>query len=170
LIAFNSAHCDAEMQYYGQELFEIANSTTGGLTDPAYLAARAKCLALSRTQGIDQVLDSGIDAIVAPSYTLATQPAAVAGYPNIAIPTGFTAQGRPAGLWMHAGSLEEPKLLAYAYALEQALQPRTQPTYAGSLQSFPPNPGICTAQSEAASMVIRSKSTVLSAAGRTVKR
>ena len=67
------------------------------------------------------------------------------GYPNIAIPCGFTAQGRPAGMWMYAGFLQEPKLLAYAYALEQALQPRTQPTYAGSLQPFPPNPGICAA-------------------------
>jgi hypothetical protein len=40
---------------------------------------------------------------------------------------------------------EEPKLLAYAYALEQALQPRTQPTYTGTLQPFPPDPGICAA-------------------------
>ena len=72
---------------------------------------------------------SGVDAIVAPSYTLATQPAAVAGYPNVAIPCGFTGNGRPAGLWMYAGFLDEPKLLAYAYALEQALQPRVQPTY-----------------------------------------
>jgi amidase len=153
LIAFNSAHCEAEMPYYGQELFEISNGTTGGLTDPTYLAARANCLALSRAQGIDAVLASGVDAIVAPSYTLATQPAAVAGYPNVAIPCGFTGNGRPAGLWMYAGFLDEPKLLAYAYALEQALQPRAQPTYAGSLQPFPPNPGICGAQSKAAQTV-----------------
>jgi amidase len=145
LIAFNNAHCAVEMPYYGQEIFEWANTTTGGLTDPAYLAARANCLALSRDQGIDAVLDSGIDAIVAPSYTLATQPAAVAGYPNIAIPCGFTGDGRPAGMWMYAGFLEEPKLLAFAYALEQALQPRIAPQYAGALQPFPPDPGICAA-------------------------
>ena len=150
LIAFNNAHCEAEMPFHGQELFEIANSTNGDLTDPAYLAARANCLTLSRAQGIDQVLGSGIDAIVAPSYTFATQPAAVAGYPNIAIPCGFTAQGRPAGMWMYAGFLEEPKLLAYAYALEQALQPRTQPTYTGALQPFPPDPGICASLPETA--------------------
>jgi amidase len=145
LIAFNNAHCAVEMLYYGQEIFEWANTTTGGLTDPAYLAARANCITLSRDQGIDAVLDSGIDAIVAPSYTLATQPAAVAGYPNIAIPCGFTGDGRPAGMWMYAGFLEEPKLLAFAYALEHALQPRTAPQYPGSLQPFPPDPGICAA-------------------------
>ena len=145
LIAFNNANCAVEMPYYGQEVFELSNATTGGLTDPTYLAARANCLTLSRQEGIDQVLGSGIDAIVAPSYTLATQPAAVAGYPNIAIPCGFTADGRPAGMWMYAGFLQEPKLLAFAYALEQALQPRTTPKYVGTLQPFPPDPGICAA-------------------------
>ena len=142
LIAFNTSQCQTEMPYYGQELFEISDSTSGDLTDPAYLAARANCLQMSRTLGIDQVLASGIDAIVAPSYTFASQPAAVAGYPNIAIPVGLTSDGKPAGIWMYAGFLQEPKLLAFAYALEQALQPRTAPSYVGR-QAFPPNPGVC---------------------------
>jgi amidase len=146
LIAFNTAHCAEEMRYYGQEVFELSNATSGGLTDSAYLAARANCLALSRQQGIDQVLGAGIDAIVAPSYTLATQPAAVAGYPSLAIPCGFTTDGRPAGMWMYAGFLQEGKLLSFAYALEQALQPRTAPTYVGTLQPFPNDPGICAGQ------------------------
>ncbi len=145
LMAFNTANCAIEMPYYGQEVWEWSNATTGGLTDPAYLAARANCLQLSRTQGIDLVLKSGVDAIVAPSYTLASQPAAVAGYPNIAIPCGFAADGRPAGMWMYAGFLEEPKLLAFAYALEQALRPRTAPRFLGPLQPFPPDPGYCSA-------------------------
>jgi amidase len=143
LIAFNTSHCQAEMPYYGQELFEISDSTSGDLADPAYLTARANCLQLSRTLGIDQVLSTGIDAIVAPSYTFASQPAAVAGYPNIAIPVGLTSDGKPAGMWMYAGFLQEPKLLAFAYALEQALQPRTAPRYVGPPQPFPPNPGVC---------------------------
>lgn len=145
LIAFNLRHCPAEMAYYGQELFEIADSTSGDLTDPAYLAARANCVLLSRAQGIDQVLSTGIDAIVAPSYSFASTPAAVAGYPDLAIPVGLTAEGKPAGMWMYAGFLQEPKLLSFAYALEQALHPRTAPEYLGSLQPFPPDPGICAA-------------------------
>jgi amidase len=154
LIAFNSAHCAEEMPYFGQEVFELAEATSGDLDDPAYLAARANCLSLSRDQGIDRVLASGIDAIVAPSYTLASQPAAVAGYPNLAIPCGFTASGRPAGMWMYAGFLQEPKLLAFAYALEQYLQPRAQPTYAGTLQPFPSDPGFCTAPVAGASPTV----------------
>jgi amidase len=145
LIAFNNAHCAAEMPYFGQEAFEAAEATSGDLTDPGYLAARANCLLQSRALGIDAVLASGVDAIVAPSYTWASQPAAVAGYPNIAIPCGFTPDGRPAGMWMYAGFLQEPRLLAYAYALEQALQPRRMPRYRGTLQPFPPDPGVCAA-------------------------
>jgi amidase len=145
LIAFNLAHCAEELSFFGQEVFEWSNATNGDLTDPAYLAARANCLLMSRDLGIDAVLGGGVDAIVAPSYTLATQPAAVAGYPNIAIPCGINGQGRPAGMWMYAGFLEEPKLLAFAYAIEQYLQPRRQPTYTGVLQPMPADPGICAA-------------------------
>jgi hypothetical protein len=54
-------------------------STSGDLTDPFYLASRANCVQLSRAQGIDAVLQTGVDAIVAPSYSFASTPAAVAG-------------------------------------------------------------------------------------------
>src|SRR5207237_2061336 len=40
LIAFNIAHCPEELVYYGQEVFEAAEATSGALTDPVYLAAR----------------------------------------------------------------------------------------------------------------------------------
>ena len=46
---------------------------------------------------------------------------------------------------MYAGFLQEPKLIAFAYALEQALHPRRAPQYLGTLQPFPPDPGICAA-------------------------
>src|SRR5436309_2750438 len=34
LIAFNNAHCPQELVYYGQEVFELAEATSGDLTDP----------------------------------------------------------------------------------------------------------------------------------------
>ena len=64
-----------------------------------------------------RTLSTGIDAIVVPSYTFASQPAAVAGYPNIAIPVGLTSDGKPAAMWMYSRFLEEPKLLAFAYVI-----------------------------------------------------
>jgi amidase len=144
LIEFNIAHCPAEMKYFGQELFEIAESTSGDLTDPDYLAARARCVQLSRAEGIDAALQRDhLDAIVAPSYSFASSPAAVAGYPNLAIPVGLTPEGKPAGIWMYGGFLQEPTLLGLAFDLEQELQPRSAPQYLGAVPPEPPDAGIC---------------------------
>src|SRR5438046_10374541 len=41
LIAFDLAHCEEEMKYFGQEVFDLAQATSGNLNDPAYLSARA---------------------------------------------------------------------------------------------------------------------------------
>lgn len=143
LIAFNLAHCPAEMKYFGQELFEISESTSGDLTDPAYLAARANSATLTRT-GIDGALQH-VDAIVAPTYSFASSVAAVAGYPNISIPVGLTPEGKPAGLWMYAGFHEEAKLISFAYDLEQEVQPRSAPHFLGAVPPEPPDAGICAA-------------------------
>lgn len=144
LINFNIAHCPAEMKYFGQELFEIADSTSGDLTDPDYLAARANSAGLARG-GIDAVLQGGVDAIVAPTYSFASTPAAVAGYPNISIPIGLTPEGKPAGLWMYAGRHQEAKLISFAYDLEQAVQPRRAAQFLGSVPPEPADAGICEA-------------------------
>jgi len=145
LIDFNLAHCAEEMRYFGQEIFELAESTSGDLSDPVYLDARALCLRLTRDEGIDRVMrDDGVDAIVAPSYSYASAPAAVAGYPNISVPVGLTPKGKPAGLWMYAGFLQEPQLLAMAYDLEQEIQPRRQPRFRGTVPDEPPDAGLCT--------------------------
>ena len=144
LIAFNIAHCPDEMTYFGQEVFELAEETSGDLTDPDYLAARALCLQLTRAEGIDKALaDDDLDAIVAPSYSFASSAAAVAGYPNISVPIGLTPEGKPAGLWMYSGFLQEPTLLAFAYDLEQAIQPRRQPEMLGEVPAEPPDAGLC---------------------------
>ena len=146
LIAFNTAHCTDEMKYFGQELFELADSTSGDLTDPDYLAARARCVQSSGADGIDAALSrDGLDALVAPSYSFASTPAAVAGYPNIAIPVGLTPEGKPAGLWMYSRFLAEPKLLAVAFDLEQELNPRRAATFRGRVPAEPPDAGICAA-------------------------
>ena len=66
LIAFNDEHCPDEMRWFGQELFDVAEATTG-LDDPAYRTARALCVDVTRARGIDRILADGrLDAIVAP--------------------------------------------------------------------------------------------------------
>ena len=143
LITFNQEHCTEEMTYFGQELFELAEATTG-LADPAYRDARRLCLDLTRKNGIDKVMrENHLDAIVAPTYSYGSSAPAVAGYPNISVPTGVTADGRPGGIWMYGRFLSEPKLLAYAYDLEQELGGRPQPKYLGALPPLPPDAGLC---------------------------
>jgi amidase len=143
LIAFNIAHCPAEMKYFGQELFEISESTSGDLTDPVYLAARANSAALTRA-GIDGALQQ-VDAIVAPTYSFASSAAAVAGYPNLSIPVGVTPEGKPAGLWMYAGFQQESTLISFAYDLEQELNAREAAQLLGEVPPEPADAGICEA-------------------------
>ena len=150
LIAFDIAHCEEEMKYFGQEVFELAQQTSGDLNDPIYLSARADNLTFARTNGIDAALRKDrLDAIVAPTYSFASSLPAVAGYPNLSIPVGLTPQGKPAGLWMYSGFLQEPTLLAFAYDLEQAIHPRSQPQFLGSVPPEPPDAGICSALASA---------------------
>lgn len=140
LIAFNNAHCAKELVYYGQEIFELAEAQ-GNLNDPAYLAARNNATNLART-GIDGAMQrDNLDAIVAPHLTNTNAPA-VAGYPNLAIPIGIRASGRPAGMLMYSGFLREPQILAMAYALEQALPSRRIPQFLNEAVEIP-NAGLC---------------------------
>jgi amidase len=142
LIAFNDDHCEDELGYFGQELFHVADATAG-LADPGYLAARARCVAAMRPNGIDRVLAADrLDAIVGPAYGDSTAPA-VAGYPVISVPTGITEDGRPGGVWLSAGFLAEPTLLGFAFDLESAIDGRPRPTFRGSVPAMPPDSGIC---------------------------
>jgi amidase len=141
LIAFNLAHCPAELVYYGQEIFEIAESTSGDLTDPVYVAARTQARNTARA-GIDNALAAdNLEAIVAPHLTNSTGPA-VSGYPNLSLPAGIRASGKPAGILMYSTFLHEPQLIGFGYDLEQALNVRTQPQFLGSPVPIP-NAGLC---------------------------
>jgi len=141
LIAFNLAHCPAELVYYGQEIFELADSTSGDLTDPVYLAARTHARNTARS-GIDNALAAdNLDAIVAPHLTNSTGPA-VSGYPNLSLPVGIRDSGRPAGMLMYSTFLHEPQLIGFGYDLEQELNVRRQPQFLGSVIPVP-NAGLC---------------------------
>src|SRR5213595_324208 len=141
LIAFNDAHCVQEMPYYDQDVFLLSEQFPGYPNDPAYIAARTHARTAARS-GIDDVINSGVDAIVAPHLTNSTGPA-VAGYPNLSIPVGIRESGRPAGMLMYSTFLHEPQLIGFGYALEQALNVRQQPQFLGSIIPIP-NGGFCT--------------------------
>jgi len=142
LIAFDNAHCVQELVYYGQEIFELAQQTSGDLSDPTYVAARTHAASTAQA-GIDGAMARDrLDAIVAPHLTNSTGPA-VAGYPNFSMPVGIRSSGRPAGMLMYSTFLHEPELIAFAYDLEQALKARQQPQFLGAITPVP-NAGLCT--------------------------
>jgi len=57
-----------------------------------------------------------------------TSPAAVAGYPHITVPAGYLF-GLPVGISFFSSAWQEPALIKFAYAFEQATQFRRQPRF-----------------------------------------
>lgn len=147
IIEFDDQHKDAEMKFFGQEIFLKAEAR-GPLTDKKYLDAIAKCRRLSRTEGIDFVMNKyKLDALVAPTDSPAwktdlvdgdhflggsSQAAAVAGYPSITVPAGFVF-GLPIGISFFGRAWSEPKLIRIAYSFEQATKVRRPPEFKPTL-------------------------------------
>ena len=141
LIEFNREHADVEMPYFDQEIFESAQATSGDLSDPEYLEARQTATRLARAAIDETMAQHDLDAIVAPTGSPAwptdlvngdhfvlgsSAPAAVAGYPNITVPAGF-AFDLPVGVSFMGSRWDEPRLVALAYAFEQASPARRPP-------------------------------------------
>src|SRR5438132_6803280 len=67
VIAFNDAHRDRELRYFGQEIMTMAEQK-GPLTSAKYRADLANNRRMSRTLGIDAVMAKyELDALVAPT-------------------------------------------------------------------------------------------------------
>jgi amidase len=141
LIAFNERNADLVLARFGQEIFESAEATSGDLNDPAYLEPRAAATRLAVAALETPTLEHKLDAIVSltsnpawlTDYVLgdhsvfgSSQPAAVSGWPGISVPFGQVS-GLPVGLSFTGPRWSEPKLIALAYAFEQATRGRRVP-------------------------------------------
>ena len=143
VIAFNESHRAQEMPYFGQDIMVKAQSR-GPLTSKEYLDALEDDHRLSRTEGIDAVMNKyRLDALVAPTAGPAwctdlingdhasggsSTPAAVAGYPNINVPAGMVF-GLPVGISFFGKAQSEALLIKLAYAFEQATRHRQPPRF-----------------------------------------
>ena len=147
LIAFNEQHAAQELQWFGQELFLIAEQTDG-LDDPVYKDA-LKTSKMLMQDGINGVMDRfDLDAIVSltdsPPWstdlvngdhflTASSTPAAVAGYPSIAVPAGYSFGELPVGISFIGRQWAEPTLIKLAYGFEQGTHFRHAPRFLPSL-------------------------------------
>jgi amidase len=137
---WNVAHQKAGAIKYGQARLDISDEIDLARDRARYDADRAKDLVLSTTSGIDAVMKANqLDAILFPGASgsgIAARP----GYPTVlvpfallphaptpAFPDGFNARPEPYGVSFTGMACSEPRLLALAYAFEQATHKRVPP-------------------------------------------
>ena len=136
LIDFNARNAWRVLAHFGQETFEQAQATSGDPTDPVALAAREQATRRARESLDGPLAAYRLDAVLSVTATPAwltdyvlgdhvvlhtSSPAAVAGYPAISVPAGQV-RGLPVGLSFMGPAWSEPRLIALAYAFEQAAQ------------------------------------------------
>jgi len=154
-IAFNNAHAAQELQFFGQEIFELSQQFN--VADPntnnqplgmSYSAAIAADKLFGATEGIDLLLtQNNLHAIVAPTdnpawptdlingdhFVIGTSgPAAIVGYPIINVPMGFTF-GVPVGISFMGTAFSEPTLIRLASGFEHVTQARRTPLFLRTL-------------------------------------
>jgi amidase len=145
-IAFNNAHADTELKFFGQEIFELAESDP--FSDADYAQALVDDRRLGGQDGIDAALAAGgFDALVAPTGSPAwttdlingdhflgasSFPSAMAGYPIINVPAG-SPFGVPVGISFIAGAFSEPLLIKLASGFEAVTKARRVPQFQATL-------------------------------------
>ena len=149
VIAFNTAHADKELQFFGQETFEMADKEKG-LDDPAYLQALATSRGLA-TNALNQLFaNNKVDVIIAqtngPAWvsTLgkgdafsgpsASQLPAVAGFPHLTVPMGLSS-GLPVGLSFIGPKWHDHNVLKAGFAYEQLSKARVTPQFPATIAS-----------------------------------
>ena len=155
-IAFNTANADAEMPFFGQDIFEQSNALAVGADAPqpefngmTYNQA-LEIDRLSGVNGVDKALrDFNLDAIVAPTDNPAWATdllygdhflfgssglAAPEGYPIVQVPAGAVF-GIPLGISFFGTAFSEPTLIKLASGFEAVTHARAKnlPTFAPTL-------------------------------------
>jgi amidase len=137
---WNLAHRAAGALKYGQSNLDISDEMNVDRDRTRYEADRARDLQLTAVHGLDAVMKGErLDALLFPGpggAAIAARP----GYPSVivpvgllvnnptpAFPAGFAAKPAPFGVSFTGLSCAEPRLLALAYAFEQATKRRVPP-------------------------------------------
>lgn len=141
VVAYEDAHADVELPWFGHELFEKALAL-GGCDTEGYRRARARNLAWALEACLRPAVE-GVDLVVAPTYgpawksdlvlgghPAATAPtttaAAIAGWPITTVPMGVVV-GLPVGMGIVGRPGSEADQLAAGAAVERPARPTWQP-------------------------------------------
>jgi amidase len=126
VIAFNAFYWDQYRFRFGQVLAQQSQAIDLDAARQKYLDDRATDLKNSRDEIDRMTADNNLDAILFGS-NLGAAIGAKAGYPSVIVPAGYTSTGAPYGITFCGRAWTEPRLLALAYAYEQASQLRRPP-------------------------------------------
>lgn len=146
LVAFNRAQGERALAFFGQEYLEQAAAIDLVAAEADYIAALAQSRALAEA-ALNQYLQQGFSAIILPSYGPAwpidhvngdqfnfgtSTAAAVAGYPSITLPGGYSGV-LPLGISLVGLPWSEPELIRIAALLEQQLAAYRRPGFIPAL-------------------------------------
>jgi amidase len=125
IIEYNKAHSVVALKY-GQDILEIANDTSGTLTEAEYILDKIADIKFSRTEGLDRVMtEERLDALM---FLEDAAIADMAGYPLVTVPGGI-ADGQPWSITFVGKPYSENLLIKLAYVYEQATQSRIKPLF-----------------------------------------
>ena len=154
LRAWNEAHQKAGAIKYAQANLDISDEMHVEADRARYEADRAKDIRLAGERGIDAALNAhSLDALLFPGSSGASL-AARPGYPTVIVPfgvvpnvpfgqaapfpEGFNPRPQPFGVSFTGTACREPRLIALAYAFEQATRRRVPPPGAPPLPERQP--------------------------------
>ncbi len=140
LRAWNQAHRTAGAIKYGQSNLDISDEMDAEADRARDEADRAKDIRLAATEGIDAAMKANrLDALMFPG-AVGSGMAARPGYPTVIVPfafvpndptppfpPGFDAKPAPLGVSFTGMACSEARLIALAYAFEQATKRRVPP-------------------------------------------
>ena len=150
LITFNSFNAGEEMRWFGQDLFELAETTTDRA---AYEKARENAVRIAGVETLDKLMaDNDVAFLVAPtrgpSWTSDLvngdnfngsigfgSPAAIAGYPHLTVPMGQI-ESLPVGISFFGGKWRDFEVLQLGAAYERV---RSAELPAPSFRRWEPN-------------------------------
>jgi len=137
LRAWNQAHAREGTLKYGQTLLDISDEMDVVADRERYERDRARDVRLGGSEGIDAALRAHqLDALLFPG-NIGAAAAAKPGYPTVIVPfatvpnalapADVDARPTPFGVSFTASACSEPRLIALAYAFEQATKRRRPP-------------------------------------------
>ncbi len=151
LIAFNKANEDREMRWFGQDLFELAETSTNR---EEYEEARAIALRIAGEETLDMLMEENdVAYLIAPTREPAWtsdlingdnfngsigfgSPAAIAGYPHLTVPMG-SIEGLPVGISIFGTKWSDFEVLQLGAAYERI---RSAKLPSPSLEPWSPAP------------------------------